>query len=62
MAHDQQLRLVAELVDQVDEPAQVDVVEGRLDLVEDVEGRGPGPEDGEQEGQRGQRTLTAREQ
>ena len=62
MAHDQQLHFVAELVDQVDEPAEVHVVEGRLDLVEDVEGRRPGPEHGEQEGQGGQRPLTPREQ
>jgi hypothetical protein len=62
MAHDQQLCLVTELLDEVDEPAQVDVVEGRLDLVQDVEGRGPGPEDGEQEGQGGQRPLTPGEQ
>ena len=54
MAHHQQLRLVTELVDQVDEPAEVYVVEGCLHLVEDVEGRRPRPEDGEQEGQGGQ--------
>src|SRR5581483_7529934 len=35
VADDQELRLVAELVDEVDEPAEVDVVERRLDLVED---------------------------
>ena len=52
MAHDEQLRLVAELVDEGQEAAEIDVVERRLDLVHHVEGRGPAAEDGEQEGQR----------
>ena len=60
--HDQQLRLVAELVHEVEEAMQVHVVERGLDLVHQVEGRGPGAEDREQERQRGERTLAAGEQ
>ena len=41
---DEQLRLVAELVHEVEEPVEVHVVERGLDLVEQVEGRGPGAE------------------
>ena len=57
-----QLGLLAELGDQVEEAVQVDVVEGGLDLVHHVEGRRPAAEHGEQEGQRGQRALAARQQ
>ena len=62
MAHDHELRLSAELVDEVEEPVQVHVVEGGLDLVHHVEGRRPAAEDGEQVGQRGERALAAGEQ
>ena len=41
---------------------QVDVVERGLDLVHQVEGRGPAAEDGEEEGQRRHGALAAREQ
>ena len=61
MAHDHQLRIVTELVDQPEEAVEVDVVERRLDLVHHVEGRRTTAEHGEQEGQRGQRPLTARQ-
>ena len=60
--HDQQLRLVAELVHEIEEAVQVHVVERGLDLVEQVEGRRPGAEHGEQERHRGQRALTTGEQ
>src|SRR5205807_3417368 len=59
---DEQLGLVAELVHKVEEAMEVDVVEGGLDLVEQVEGGGPAAEDGEEEGERRQRALAAREQ
>ncbi len=59
---DQQLGLVAELVDQLEEALEVHVVQRRLDLVHQVEGRRARAEDGEQEGQCGHRTLAAREQ
>jgi hypothetical protein len=57
VADDQELGVLAGVVEQVEEAVQVDVVEGRLDLVEDVEGAGPGPEDGEVEGQGDQAAL-----
>src|SRR4030095_4874635 len=62
VAHDQQLGVLAGVVEQVEEAVQVDVVKGGLDLVEDVEGAGPGPEDGEVEGQGDQAALAARAQ
>ena len=62
MAHDEQLRLVAEFAHEGQEAAQVHVVERGLDLVHHVEGRGPAAEHREQEGQRGHRALAAREQ
>src|SRR5687767_15920644 len=62
MTDDQQLGMLAGVVEQVEEAVQVDVVEGGLDLVEDVEGAGAGPEDGEVEGQGDQAALAAREQ
>ena len=51
-----------QLGEQLDEPREVAVVERRLDLVEDVERRGAGPEDGDQHRDRGQRPLAARQQ
>src|SRR5438132_6417495 len=59
---DEQLGLVAELVHEVEEAVQVDVVEGGLDLVEQVERRRAAAEDGEQERQGGEGALAAREQ
>src|SRR3954453_19304230 len=53
---------VGEAPDQLQEAVDVGVVEGGLDLVEDVEGTGAGEEDGEDEGQRHQRLLAAGEQ
>ena len=48
--------------EQLQEPVQVDVVQGRLDLVHQIERAGPRLEDREQERQRGQRALTTRQQ
>src|SRR6266511_46549 len=62
VADDQELGLLAGVVEQVEEPVQVDVVEGRLDLVEDVERARPGTEDREVEGERDQAALAARQQ
>ena len=59
---DQQLRLVAELVHEIEEPVQVHVVERGLDLVHQIEGRRPGAEHREEVRQRGERTLTTGEQ
>ncbi len=59
---DDELGAVGEAADQLQEAVDVGVVERSLDLVEDVEGAGPGEEDGEDEGQRDQRLLTAGEQ
>ena len=53
---------MAELAHQAEEAVEVDVVERGLDLVHQVEGRGPAAEDGEEEGQRGHGALAAREQ
>ena len=49
VAHDDELRLLAELADEVEEAVEVHVVEGGLDLVHHVEGRRPAAEDREQE-------------
>ena len=62
VAHDDQLGLAPELVDQAQEPLQVHVVEGRLHLVHQVEGRRPAAEHGEQEGQGHERALASRQQ
>ncbi len=62
MAHHDQLRSVAELGDQVEEPVEVHVVERGLHLVHHVERRRPGAEHREQVRQRGQRALAARQQ
>ena len=62
VADDEQLRLLAELGDEAEEAMQVDVVEGRLDLVHHVERRRPAAEHGEQERQRREAALAAGEQ
>ncbi len=59
---DDELGAVGEAADQLQEAVDVGVVEGGLDLVEDVEGARPRQEDGEDEGDRDQRLLTAGEQ
>src|SRR6266511_2297898 len=59
---DQELGVLAGVVQQVEEALQVDVVERRLDLVEHVEGARPGAEDGEAEGQGGKAALAAGQQ
>ena len=59
---DHELGAVGEAADELQEAVDVGVVERRLDLVEDVEGRGPGEEDAEDEGERDQRLLAAGEQ
>ena len=46
----------------VEQPAEVGVVERRLDLVHDVERARPRLEDGHQQGDRGQRALAAGQQ
>ena len=62
MRHDEDLGILREALDQADEPVQVDVVERRLDLVHQVERAGARLEDREQERERGERPLAAREQ
>ena len=62
MGDDHQLGVGAELVDEGQEAVQVHVVESGLHLIHHVEGRGPAAEHREQEGQRGQCPLAAREQ
>ena len=62
VAHDEELRLLAELVHEVEEAVEVHVVERGLDLVHHVEGRRPAAEHREQERQRGERALAAGEQ
>ena len=59
---DHELGTVREPPDELQEAVDVGVVERRLDLVEDVEGRRPGEEDGEHEGERDQRLLATGEQ
>ena len=56
-----ELRAVRELVDHVGDGLPVHGVEGRVDLVEEVERRRVALLDGEDEGQRHQRLLTARQ-
>ena len=51
---DQQLALLPQLLEERNQAAEVDVVQGGLDLVHDVEGRGPGAEDRAEHGHRGQ--------
>src|SRR3954453_8775084 len=59
--HDE-LRALGEPAHEPQETVDVDVVERRLDLIEDVEGARPGHQNGEDEGQRDQRLLASGEQ
>src|SRR4051794_8391039 len=59
--HDE-LRALGEPAHEPQEAVDVDVVERRLDLIEDVEGARPGHQNGEDEGQRDQRLLASGEQ
>jgi len=59
---DDKLRLVLELCQQADVPADVRVVERRVDLVEQAERARLGEEDREQQRHRNQRALARREQ
>ena len=60
--HHDQLGVLAELLDQAEEAVQVDVVEGRLDLVHHVERRRTRAEHGEQVRQRRQAALATGQQ
>src|SRR5215472_17179333 len=59
---DDQLRTAAQLLEDLEQPLQVGVVQRRLDLVQHVERRRAGLEDGQEEGDRGQRALAAGQQ
>ena len=59
---DDQLRRGAQLLHQQDQPAQVDVVQRGLDLVEHVERRRAGPEDRDEQCHGRERPLAARQQ
>ncbi len=59
---DDQLGDLTQLLEQADEPPQVDVVERGLDLVHHVERRRPGPEDRHQHRHRRQRLLATGQQ
>src|SRR5215470_12993944 len=59
---DDQLRGVPQLLEDLQEALEVGVVERRLDLVQHVERRRPGPEDRHQEGDRRHRALAAGQQ
>src|SRR5690606_7389618 len=59
---DDQLGVLAQLREDLQQPAEVDVVERRLDLVHDVERAGSRLEDRDQQRDGGQRPLAAREQ
>src|SRR5215207_553810 len=59
---DDELRALREAAHEAEEAVDVDVVEGGLDLVQDVEGARPRHQHGEDEGQRDQRLLAAGEQ
>ena len=56
------MALAAELLDQGAEAVDIGVVQRRVDLVQHADRRRVGQEDGEEQGQRGQRLLAAREQ
>ena len=62
MGHDQELRLVTELIDEAEEALQVDVVERGLDLVHHVERRRARAKDGEEKGQCRHRSFPAGQQ
>ena len=53
---------LAHLVEEIAEALDIIVVERRVDLVEHADRRGVGEEDGEDQRERGQRLLAAREQ
>ena len=59
---DDELGPVRVAADELEEAVDVDVVEGGLDLVQDVERARPREEDGEHERQRHERLLAARQQ
>src|SRR6266581_3670297 len=59
---DDQLGAFPQLLEDLQQPLQVRVVKRGLDLVKDVERRGPGFEDRDQEGDRGERPLAAGKQ
>src|SRR2546425_11005860 len=59
VGHHDELRAAPELPEQAQEPVEVHVVESRFDLVQDVEGGRPRPEDGEGQRQAGQGPLAA---
>src|SRR6516162_10390027 len=59
---DDQLRDAAHLFEDLEQPLQVGVVQRRLDLVQHVERRRAGLEDGQEEGDRGQRALATGQQ
>ena len=62
MGDDDELRTAAQLIDHVDQSAEVHVVEGRLDLVENVERTRSRFEERHEECHRGEAALAAREQ
>ncbi len=62
VADHQQLGFGSELVHEVEEAVQVDVVEGGLHFVHEVERRRPAPEHREEEGHGGQAPFAARKQ
>ena len=57
-----ELRVLLHALEHLDEPADVRIVERRVDLVEQAERARPVLEDGEHQRHRGQRLLAAREQ
>src|SRR6266850_2095474 len=59
VGNDDELRPRAELAQHPDEPMDIRVIEGRINLVEDAEGAGTVIEDGEEQGQSGKGTLSA---
>ena len=59
MGHDDELGPLRVAAQQLDEAPDVGVVEGRLDLVQEIERARPGEEEREQERDRSERLLTA---
>ena len=59
---DDELAVLAQLLEDVEQPAEVDVVEGGLDLVEHVERARPGLEQRDEERHGGQRALATGQQ
>jgi len=62
MAHDDQLCVGTELLDEIEKAMQVYVVQRRLDLVHDIEGGRPATEHGEEKRQGNERSFAARQQ